>query len=77
MANPIAQINTRPSPIFKPTRSVIVSKYKPAVAMDTPITAFIPGLFFSSRNENNGTNTTLNPVIKPALDEEVCNSPIV
>lgn len=77
MANPIAQINTSPSPIFNPTRSVIVSKYKPTVAMDTPMIAFIPGLLFNNSNENNGTNTTLSPVIKPDLDDDVYNSPIV
>ena len=42
-----------------------------------PRMAFLLGFCFNNNNEKTGTRTTLNPVMKPAFDEVVNNSPAV
>ena len=74
----IAQIKTKPSPMFNPDISVAVRKNKPIVAtLIHPIIAFLLKVCFNKIIENKGTKTTFNPVIKPALDEVVYKRPIV
>jgi len=73
----IAQTNTSTSPILNPEISVAVRKKSPNVAITTPKIAFLLKVCFNKIIENNGTKTTLNPVINPALDDVVYSSPTV
>ena len=72
-----AQNRTNKSPILILNGRFKERKLKPSAAKNAPIIAYAEGTCFSKTTENNGTNTTDNPVIKPALEAVVYCRPIV